>query len=263
MESEKKTKLSLSDPDPQTDFQAFVLGSEEGAPSPEGFAPKVTEYHPNVFRFAKSFLSGLEQDPDLAKYIDRMVEQRVQDWLKNESEKRLADVVKSSEEMGHKAGYATGYQTGWQTGKDESSQKFGEAIEKLNLSSQALLDEKEKILFHHEKLWAEALLHLLKRLMVPHQEETVRVVREWLQTSLERFSEEKKVKIYVSPDTLGRLGEFLGAEKQAHWEFASDARLTTGEIRCETTDEGIFFSSANELAHLEGWVEKLFPEHGK
>ena len=195
------------------------------------------------------FLEALWGDAAFREQWDQVIEDRVQKRFASEHEELRAQATAVATELGI------------QLVMKAAGEKVAAAETKLAQVSQQLMVEKEALLHSHERAWCNAMLHVLRRFLIRRPEELVSVLQAWIDDCLKGFSQNAKVRIYLSEDDHAALSQALSFRPErsaANHDFAVDRNLSTGELRCECDGGGIFFSPNQELSELEAYLDGIF-----
>lgn len=222
MDSAKKQKSSLEE---NSEFAAF------GA------------LKPGKFNLSSSFWESLDRDPLLKAEFDRRVSERAHAILQDEAAPQRKALLESSR------------QEGLQQGLAEGKQKVAELCQSLDAISASLIREKETILHEHEKIWCEAIRHLMQRFMVPLSVERLKALEDWMQEAIGELSQQSKVRVAVPSSVFKQATELLPAQK---WEWVEDETLKGTELRVEIKGGGVFFSPEKEWEKFEAKLDEVF-----
>jgi flagellar biosynthesis/type III secretory pathway protein FliH len=252
LESAKHQKLSLDIADPETGFQPFVLktgdvtalsteATKEG--ENKNFVPSILVRGSSSFGLPTNFWDVINSDVELKRQLDEVVMRR--------AEENLIPLREETRKIAEAEGLKIGIQRGMELGVAELKHH----IEQLNVIAAKILEEKEAILRDHEAHWCKAFLHLLKRFIVPRNEDIVVEIRRWLESSLENFSTVHKLKLHLSPGDYEMVTRFSNQRDNNRFEIIKDTNVQPGEVHCETDAGGIFFSPNKEAERLDELVE--------
>lgn len=191
------------------------------------------------FAFNDSVLEWLEQNPALLAEFEKRNEKRIQQRVDEHIEAVKAQAVQEGLELGRKQGF------------EEGQQQLAQAIEVVKHIGEGLLKEKHHILHMHEKVWTDALSHLLRRFMIAEPEKKVEAVSKWLTETIETLGATEGVVVRVGTDLypiLQRVQSLVGA---AEFKLVLDSDLKADELYCETSQGGAYYFASGQLAKLE------------
>ena len=255
MDSEKNQKLFLDMPDPASGFQEYSVKSESGevsGVSMPSFPPEQSEATTNAgFGLPDRFWDWLSADAVLKTQFEKMIETKVSE--------RVDSKLGELKEVAAKEAHAEGFKKGLEEGRS----MLKHAGDHLNDLCKEVLKEKESLLRDHEGRWAGAFSHVLKRFLVSKRELAIEGIQSWLVESLGAFEQNAKVNIYLSPGDYVRLSSPVGnPEAGQKWTIVRDESLKEGEVHCECDGGGIFFSSKEQMAKLEMWIDRFTSRGG-
>lgn len=194
------------------------------------------------------FLEALWSDAAFREQWDEVIQKRVEEKFAAEQEELRAKTI------------ADARAEGIAQGLEESRALVAEIDERLKHVCERVLEEKEALLHAHEKMWCDAMLHLLRRFLVRRPEEVVSVLQAWMDDSLRGFPQKARIRIYLSESDNQQVQRAMSfrLDKGGNHEFTVDRNLSAGEIRCECDGGGIFFSPSQELTDLEAYLGGIF-----
>ena len=243
-----KNPISFPEPELKDEFQPFL--ANEARPQ-EVVAPPA-EAKPsegNAFHLEKEFVSLFLKEPLIQKLIDEQVRERLEDRFQAlrqqvTEEARLEGIAQGKEEA---LAEARIFQEKW---REENALK-------LNSVLQGVLKEKETFLKAHEKEWSAALVHLLRRFKIPLAKRLGDGIESWLRDSLEQFSEQKNIQIYLSDSDYESLHASLEPKSPDRWQWMCDPNLSKNQVRYEVAGGGVFFDGSKEFQKLEAWLNEV------
>ncbi len=208
---------------------------------PEASADKA----PARFAMPSAFWQTLERDSEVKAEFERRVEARAREIIDSENSDQKAKVFEGAR--------AEGRTQGWQEAQVQAQQLLQDLAEVKS----KFLTERESLLHSHEKIWCEALVHLMKRFLVPLTPEKLQGLRGWIQESIGEMHKQSKVRVVVAPAVLGRLKE-SGLALDPDWEWLEDKSLNEKELRVELNGGGLIFSPDCELEKLVTKLNEVF-----
>jgi flagellar biosynthesis/type III secretory pathway protein FliH len=191
---------------------------------------------------------ALFADPTLRADFERRVEEAVVSRLEPDLQKYRAQVEAEARE----AGVARGM--------EEAAQLLTQGRAELSAVCHQVLASQEAVLRAHERAWAEALVRLLRRFLVPHGDQIASGIRDWLNESLTGFAGRHAMRIRLAPDQAQQVRRALGESNGSGWELVKDESLAPGEIRCESEAGGLIFNASPEAEQLDKFLAEYFPE---
>lgn len=243
--SAKIRKLSLS---PSFGFQKPTV-EEEGS----HFQQHVVPFQRVAFEVSDRKWEALFQDPIFRKDLERAIDDRV----KQELEKRTEQYREDQREKASKEGYETGFSQGKEQALQQGREELSRIMKDLETISEQFQVQREELLLSHEKEWAQALLHILKRFLILRSQSSTEVISNWLKDSIgQPFPHDLAIR--VSPDWSERNAAWLSQETSMKW--IADPSLKPGEFRWEWEHGGIFFSETDSFKRLDQMLEANFPE---
>jgi len=232
LESEKIQKLS---PDCVEDCSFKEFGhSQEG-----GFKHQASGHSADVFRLPEQYLEALVKDPGIRAIVKTEIESQLRQQLKGEVDSQA------------KVAMERGYQEGMQKGLEESQSLIQPILSRLNEVCENIIEEKHQLLHSHEKMWGNAMRHLLHRFYFANPEELGGRLTKWVSDNVAQFPDVGKVEVIVSEEDYLKIQVAVGNSENRKWNLISDSGLKSGEIKCECSEGGFFFSSEKELAKLD------------
>lgn len=244
MESAKTQKLSLNEAD-ESGFQGYSLepltiAQSEARPFRLLEGGKATP----SFGLPETFWEWVKHDPEVSHQMQVHIDAQVE-----------AEIAKRSH-IAFEAARQKGEAEGVRLGREEAKREVDAQLTHLTEVVTAILKEKQKILFDHEDIWIAALGHLLKRFLVSGRELALAEIDKWLKEGLVNFEKTGKIRLHLSENDHRKLESILHQLPKANWELVRDLGLKDGEVHCETSAGGIYFSTDEELSRLFAVIDR-------
>jgi flagellar biosynthesis/type III secretory pathway protein FliH len=226
------------------EFRPYVVPAAPDKP----VAAETQAAHGDRFHLPGQLLQVLWSDPSFSEQWEEVIEQRVRERYERDQTQLREQTVAAARAEGLKQGI------------EQGKALLDETCQRLETVVRRVLFEKESLLRSHERVWAEGMLHLLKRFLVPRPEELMSVISAWLDDCLRAFTQKGNVRILLCPSDYSALVQGLSfrVHPPTIYQFGSDESLAPGDIRCECDGGGAFFSPSQELSELHGYLEGIF-----
>ncbi len=228
---------------------------------------KEQEKKANFFILPSHLWSTLQSDESFAaeirKVIDREVEQRIEKQSSEAIAKRLAEaelVITSKTAEKEKEGYEAGLlesKTKSNADRTEFLRDAEELKKDLQQCIQNVIQEKQKLLDQHQRVWIDALSILMKKFLIKNAGQVEVGIQNWLQTQVTNFSAIEKLKLFIPESQFERMEKMGISPLATEFDLMKDKNLNNGEFRVEAKSGGLFFSSQQEMKKLEDLLAGL------